>query len=258
MGLIEAYQQEVKRKKAIRDFDAKLKNHILDVPPIENAKTIDLVGKGFNVFDMTMSGIEIADAVHDALTLTRSMRLVEDVSKEGQVLSTAIRGSERFMFALEALGPLVSYISFWLDLAGAWAEAKARILTDNAMYGMSTGIVLGANNMDSSFVGHNFWMWADPSYPMYVEAQRAAKNMYNIALVAGYGQGKSLSVNQRKRLFRFLGSYLSDGQRSFYFSPNAQTGEESSWDTWSAASKKDYLLLLGAIFRRELLTDGDD
>jgi hypothetical protein len=257
MGLIEAYQQEVRRKKVLRDFDAKLKNHILNIPPIEDAKTLDLVGKGFNVFDMTMSGIEIADAIHDALTLTRSMRLVEDVSKEAQVVSTAVRGAERFMFALEALGPLMSYLSFWIDLAGAWAEAKARILTDNAMYGMSTGVVLGANNMNPSYVGHNFWMWADPFYPAYPEAQRAAKNIYNVALVAGYGQGKSLSVNQRKRLFRCLGSYLSDGQRSFYFSPNAQTGEESSWDTWSATSRKDYLLALGAIFRRELLAEGD-
>jgi hypothetical protein len=261
MGLMQVQQQiqqEIKRKKALREFEAKLKNHILNAPPIEAAKTIELVGKGFNVFDMTKSGIEFADALHDALTLTRSMRLVEDVSKESQIVSTAIRGSERFMFALEALGPLVTYISFWLDLAGAWAKAKANILTDNAMYGMSTGVVLGANDMDPSYVGHNFWMTSDPDYPMYREAQKAAKNIYNIALIAGYAQGKSLTVNQRKRLFRFLGAYLTSGQSAFYFSKNAQTGEESSWETWSAASRRNYLLDLGAIFRRELLTDDDD
>jgi hypothetical protein len=157
------------------------------------------------------------------------------------------------MFALEALGPIAAYVSFWLDLAGAWAEAKARVFKDNAMRGFSAGVVLGANGAPPTYVGFNFWQKANGSYPAYRELDVPSKNIHNGALVAGYAQGKSLSNNQRRRLFRFLNGKLSDGQKHFYFEANPVTGQESNWNNWSLQTKKGYYTDLAAVFRRELL-----
>ncbi len=253
VNILEEYKKELKRRKDARNFKAQLKNVLLDVEPIETAETLELISHGFNVWDMTMSSIETIEAIHDAITLTQSMRLVEDVSKDVQITSVAVRGMEKFMFALEALGPIVSYIGFWIDLAGAWAAAKAQILTDHAMRGMSTGVVLGANGAGPSYVGSHFWQRAPLSYPMYREAEKPAMNLHNIALSAGYAQGKSLTKNQCRRLFRFLTKRMSAGDRHFYFDANPVTGQESNWENWTPRTKIDFYIALGAVFRKELL-----
>ena len=166
MTFLQEAKKEAERRRLAEIENADLKKFIKDTPPLDDAisasETLDIVGKSFNVFDMVMNEIAIADTIHDAITLTRSMRIISDLPKEAQVVnlaSTSIRAG-RFMFALEALGPIMAYVSFWLDLAGAWAEAKARVFKDNAMRGFSTGVVLGANGANPTFVGYNFWQQA--------------------------------------------------------------------------------------------------
>jgi len=162
MTFLEQARKEAERRRLAAIAAADLKKYIKDTPPLEGAidtaQTMDLVGKGFNVFDMMMNGIQTAERIHEAVTLTRSMRMMTDLPKEAQVVNLASRSitAGRFMFALEALGPIAAYVSFWLDLAGAWAEAKARVFKDNAMRGCSAGVVLGANGAPPSYVGFNF------------------------------------------------------------------------------------------------------
>ena len=88
---------------------------------------------------------------------------------------------------------------------------------------------------------------------MYRELDVPSKNIHNGALVAGYAQGKSLSNNQRRRLFRFLNAKLTDGQKRFYFEANPVTGQESNWNNSSLQTKKGYYTDLAAVLRRELL-----
>lgn len=241
MGLFEDVEQEAGRQQGAANFSAQLKDHVLNLPPAAAADVVDLLDKNFSVFDMTMNGIQIAAAIPDALTLTRSMRLVADVSRDIQAAGTAMKGAGRFTLALEALEPLATYVCFWIDPPGPWAEDKARILKDNAARGMSAGVALGANDAGPSYVAGHFWQHAKGSYPAYREMEAAAKNMHNIALVAGYGQGKSLTKTQKGRFFTYLHGKMSEGDRSYYFSVDLRE--------WGPTMKRYYYILCAALFR---------
>jgi len=246
MGFMQEVTQEADRQQRATLFNAQLKNQILGTPGGTTGEVMDLAGKSFNVFDMMMSGIQIAQAIHDALALTQAMRLVEDVGKDAQAISTAIRGADRFMYALEPLGPLATYVSFWIELAGAWAEAKGRILKDNAARGMSAGAVLGANDADPSYVASEFWQQVKGRYPAYRELEVAARNLHNAGLVAGYAQGKALSLTQKKRFFHYLHGKMSEGDRSYYF--------DVDFTDWGPRMRKGYYLVCGALFRKDHLS----
>ena len=241
MGLLEDVKEESGQQHYATTFSAQLRDHILNVPPVATADVVDLLDKTFNVFDMTMNGIQLAATVEDALTLTQSMRLVADVSQDTQAASTAMKGAGRFTLGLAALEPLATYVCYWIDPAGPWAEAKARILKDNAARGMSVGVMLGAHEARPSYVASHFWQIAKVSYPAYREMEAAAKNMHNTALVAGYAQGKSLTRTQKGRLFTYLHGKMSEGDRSYYFSVNR--------NEWGPTMKKYYYILCAALFR---------
>jgi hypothetical protein len=241
MGLFRSATQEADRQQPAVSSSAQLKNHILDLPPVTTADVTDLDGKSFNVFDMTMNGIQIATTVRDALVLTQSMRLIDEVTKDAQAVRIGTRSAERFMSPLEALGPLATYTSFWIDLAAAWADAKARILKDNAARGISVGVMLGANDAAPPYVVSHFWQQAKASYPADREVEVAAKNMHNTALVAGYGQGKSLTKTQKGRLFAYLHGQMSEEERSYYFGVNPED--------WGPSRRKYYYILCAALFR---------
>lgn len=239
--IFEDVKQEADRQQRAVNFSAQLKDHILNIPPVATADVVDLVDKSFDVFDMTMNGIQIAAAIPDALTLTQSMRLVAEVSQDDQAARTAINGTGRFTFALEAIEPLATYVCFWIDPPGPWAEDKAKILKDNAARGMSAGVTLGANDAGPSYVASHFWQHAKGSYPAYREMEVAAKNMHNIALVAGYGQGKGLTKTQKGRLLAYLHGKMSEGDRAYYFSVNHSE--------WGPTMKRYYHILCAALFR---------
>jgi hypothetical protein len=242
MGLFEDVAQEAGRYRDAANFSAQLKDHVLNVPPVATADVVDLLDKTFSVFDMTMNGIQIAATIADALTLTQSMRLVADASLDTQAASTAIKGAGRFSLAPpDALEPLATYVCFWIDPPGPWAEDKVKILKDNAARGMSAGVTLGANDAGPAYVASHFWQHAKGSYPAYREMEAAAKNMHNIALVAGYGQGKSLTKTQKGRLLAYLHGKMSEGDRAYYFSVNHSE--------WGATMKRYYYILCAALFR---------
>jgi hypothetical protein len=245
MGFMQEVGQEADRQQRAAIFNAQLKNQMLNASGGAAGEVRDLAGKTFDVFDMTMSGIQVAQAIHDALALTQAMRLVEDVGKDAQAISTAIRGADRFMYALEPLGPLATYVSFWIELAGAWAEAKGRILKDNAARGMSVGVVLGANDETPPYVASNFWQQTKARYPAYREVELAARNLHNAGLVAGYAQGKALSLTQRKRFIHCLHGKMTEGDRSYYFDVDSKD--------WGSRMRKGYYLVCAALFRKDHL-----
>jgi len=254
MGLFDAAKQELERKHRQAVLDAQLKFHYPDAPFYESAERdahrLEIAGYVASGFDMVMNGFQTAERVHDTIELIRSTKLMAEVAEETEAVSTAVKGAERFMFALEALGPLVSYVGFWMDLAGAWAEAKARILKDNLLRGLSYGVVLGANDAGASYVRNNFWQWGKLSYPAYREVEEAAKNLHNIALCSGYGQAKALTKNQKGRVFADILRRMSDATRSFYF----PSGDMGDWKDWGLSLKKSYYGECAAIFRREHLS----
>jgi len=98
-----------------------LKTRIPNIPSVAISDAVDLVGKSFNAFDMTMNETQVATAIREALTSIQSMRSVADASQNRPAVGTDNRGADvsqdrqavgvdtmvvgHFMFAREALGP---------------------------------------------------------------------------------------------------------------------------------------------------------
>jgi hypothetical protein len=66
---------------------------------------------------------------------------------------------------------------------------------------------------------------------MYREAELAARNFYNISLLAGYAEGKSLSLNQKGNLFKAIHHRFGEGSRLYY---------SGNFKEWEPARKVDY------------------
>jgi hypothetical protein len=261
MDIVEyAKQQALLRRQA-----ASLKNLILDQEPLNTASAAAnryvVIGKALDVYGMVLNGIDVITTVHEGMALAQSFHIAQECEaglmtlKESAAFAnlmeqanmgklTSFMGAGRAMFAANVVGVLAAYVGVWMAIGGAWAAAKANILTDNAMAGASRGAVLGANDAGPHYAGRNFWMWAKPSYPMFREAEAAARNMHNVALVAGYAQGKALSLTQKGNLFRFIHAKMSPASQDYY---------SGSWSDWGPRLKTDYYIECGAIFRRELL-----
>jgi hypothetical protein len=238
---------------------ARLKDYVLDKEPakaaISDASRLVITGKALDIYGMVLTGIDFITTVSDALTIARTMHLLHETEMGLMSLqqasnianlanTTSMMGAGRVLFAANIVGVLATYVGVWVSLGAGYAAAKADILTDHAMSGASRGAVLGANDAGPSYVEDNLWLVAKPQYPAFREAEGAARNMHNIALVAGYAQGKSLTRNQKGNLYRFLHSKMSAGSRSFY---------SGSWSDWGSRMKKDYYYEIAGVFRRELL-----
>ena len=247
-----------KREAEQRRFRQRLRNVIPNTDPM-NANAYTLAGKAIDVYGMVLNGIDIVTASNDAMTVLRTTHLLHEsemglttLKESGRIaqlantmeVTNSVMSIERFLFAANVVGVLATYVGVWLSIAGAWAAAKADILTDNAKSGASRGAVLGANDAGPHYLTQNFWMQSEPSYPGFREAEKAAKNIYNISLAAGYAEGKSLTRNQKGNLFGFLHGKMTVADRGYY---------SGDWQNWAAHTKKDYYILCGALFRREVL-----
>src|SRR5580704_13504923 len=111
--------------------------------------------------------------------------------------------------------------------------------------GASRGVVLGGNDCGPHYVSQ-FWMFSNPRYPAYREVEPTARNMYNIGLVAGYGEGKSLTRNQKGNLFRYIHGNMTNATRGMY---------SGNFKDWTLKKKQDYYIDCGAIFRANVLAD---
>jgi hypothetical protein len=257
MDVLEQAKQElVRRRRAVR-----LKTVVPDVESLTGANRFDSIGKTLDVYGMVLNGIDIVQTINDAITVMRSMDLLHESeigltslaesARVTQLASTmeatdSVMSAGRYLFAANALGVLTTYVGVWMSLAGAWAQAKADILTDNAKSGASLGAVLGANDAGPHYIAsQNFWMRSRPSYPAYREAENAAKNIHNIAFVAGYAEGKSLKPNQKGNLFKFLHARMTIVDQAYYTS--------GPWNEWSAGKRRDYYFQCAANFRNGVL-----
>jgi hypothetical protein len=240
---------------------SKLKDVISDLPAYADAVgTSDqmiLIGRALDVYGFIMTGLDIAATVKDAMNVARVIHLLHDselgamsLQQSGRLAqlatsgSTSVMAASRYLFAANVLGVLATYVGVWISLGSGYAQAKVEIFTEQAMSGVSQGVMLGANNALAPYVGQNFQMTVKPMYPMYREIEGAAMNMHNIALLAGYAHGRSLSQNQKLNLGRYIHGRMTEGQRNYF---------AGGWSTYGPRTKKDYYIDTGAIFRRELL-----
>jgi hypothetical protein len=264
MSLLKEYDdvvQEVKAKEIARRRALALRNLIPDVDSaVATSMRMDILGKGLDVYGFILNGIEAAQRVQETIAVVRSTRLLSEsesalaalketaeVAKVSEAVEAgeSIMEAERFLFAANVLGVLTTYVGVWMSIAGAWAAAKADILTDNSASGASRGVVLGGNDCGPHYVSQ-FWMFSNPSYPAYREVERTARNMYNIGLVAGYGAGKSLTRNQKGNLFRYIHGNMTNATRGLY---------SGNFKDWTLKKKQDYYIDCGAIFRANVLAD---
>jgi hypothetical protein len=275
----EVLEKEVKARETARRHALSLKNLIPEVKVAAySAMMMDLFCKGQDVYDMVLNGIEMAQRVPEALSMIRGSDFVRNLLQDkafdmGKDLvrfkhfdselgpaslkesaritefsntlkvGDSIMQAERFLFAAQMFGVLTTYIDVWMNIAGAWAAAKANILEDNSASGVSRGVVLGANDCGPHYAAQ-FWMFSTPSYPAYHEVEATARNVYNIGLVAGYGTGKGLSPNQKGNLFCYLHANMSKASQKIY---------SGSFADWTPQKKKSYYIDCSAIFRARCL-----
>ena len=110
--------------------------------------------------------------------------------------------------ALELLGPLAAWVQVWIGLGGPYLEARQYIADTEARSGVSRGIVTGASGVSGEMVRERLGRNFQPKNPWDEGATALAKNSYNFALIAGFVEGRRLSVEQRKVFWRGLGSKM--------------------------------------------------
>ena len=151
MSLLKEYDdvvQEVKAKEIARRPALALRNLIPDVDSaVATSMRMDILGKGLDVYGFILNGIEAAQRVQETIAVIRSTRLLSEsesalaalketaeVAKVSEAVEAgeSIMEAERFLFAANVLGVLTTYVGVWMSIAGAWAAAKADILTDNS------------------------------------------------------------------------------------------------------------------------------
>lgn len=213
---------------------------IPDVPYEDAADAMQNLNYVTDAVGMVNDGISIVTTVAEVAKMAQTVNIAYDVSEHAGVVGLASNAGKAAL-AVGVFGIFAQYIGFWLSLAGAHAAAKAAISRDNLLRGLSRGVVLGADGRSSAYVTRNFWQHGVLHYPFYPELNKAARNLHNIGLISGYGQGKLLKGDQQGNFFKDLRSRMTSGDRVYY------SGEPAKWRqaTWT-----DYYILCAALFRK--------
>lgn len=217
---------------------------IPDVPMEGTSDNITNIKYVMDSYDMLNNGIEALKHLHEAGTMLRTTRLAETVAEHTQVVGGFARGITKLAAAVEVGNILLTYVGMWLDLAGAHAAAMAAITKDSILRGLSHGVVLGADDKSTTYVAHNFWQNGKQHFPFYPHLDAGARNLHNIALVSGYGQGKRLSKTQKGRLYADLLGNMGPGSKNLYF------GGPGGFGNLGHQTRRDYYIECAALFRK--------
>ena len=185
------------------------------------ANSIDL---GCKVYDV-ISGLK--DIVEGAAMVGRSF----SAAKVGFDAARGAAGAGGFALqgtigalAIDLLGPLGAWVQVWIGLGGPYIEAKQYIADTEGRSGVSRGIVTGASGVSGQMVRERLGRDFQPKNPWDESNTALAKNSYNFALIAGFVEGRRLSIEQRKVFWRALGSKMKN--ISTYSDPARWTRDE--------------------------------
>ena len=145
---------------------------------------------------------------------------------------------------LEIVGPIAGMAAVYVALGNAHADAINSNISHQMYSGFSRGVVLGADHRSVDYLKEHWVKWSPVSNPVYPEYGKKFQQAYNMALMAGYAQGKALTDEERKAFFKDLIARLPEN-------PTVTYGENSN--EWSDRSWRDNYKETAADFRRDHL-----
>jgi hypothetical protein len=179
----------------------------------------------YTVIDISL---KVWDVLNGLLEIVGAVKLAAGASSAATISAEAIAASEMAaqaaatvgvstkvttaLTAAEAItlaGPLVAYIGLWVGLGAPYMEAKQKIAENAARSGVAHGVLIGAYGwrperardfaMSQSMAVNNNWV---PG------AQNVANNSYRMAFLAGYKQGREMSLSQRRVFWKVFARSL--------------------------------------------------
>ena len=156
----------------------------------------------------------------------------------------SVHSTSLALLGIEVAGPIAGMAAVYVALGNAHADAINSVIKDQIHSGFSRGVVLGADRRPESFVKYHFVKHSRVPHTVYPEYGAKFQNAYNLALAAGYAQGKQLTKPES-------GAFFSDLFKRMSVHPSITYGEDSK--EWSERSWLDYYIECAALFRRDHL-----
>lgn len=176
----------------------------------EPGKPADAIDLGCKVWDV-MSGLK--DVVEGVALIARAgpaAKMSFDAARgAASAGGFALEGGVG-MLALELLGPLSAWVQMWIGLGGPYLDARKYIAEKEARSGVSLGIVTAAAGESGTLVRERLGRVFQPKNNWDENNTALAKNSYNYALIAGYVEGRRLTMPQQKVFWRGLGSKMTN------------------------------------------------
>jgi len=156
----------------------------------------------------------------------------------------SVHSTSLALLGIEVAGPIAGMAAVYVALGNAHADAINSVIKDQIHSGFSRGVVLGADRRPESFVKYHFVKHSRVPHTVYPEYGAKFQNAYNLALAAGYAQGKKLTKPE-------MGAFFSDLFSRMSVHPSVTYGEDSK--QWSERTWIDYYIECAALFRRDHL-----
>ena len=156
-------------------------------------------------------------------------------------------------FALLSVGvvvaPFAAEAAVLAAIGGAHVDAMAIRAKSHMRDGYAIGVVLGANGAKPNYVKahymqhHTVGIPVRDTRPDYARGKRTSSeklNVFNLALAAGYADGRSLNLPQVHQLFNILHSKI----------PGDVIPRKGEWKTWNDIQKRKYYNELSFAFKK--------
>lgn len=171
------------------------------------------------------------------------LEIVEGI-EVGLTIAKQIHAIGALALPLEVVGPIAGMAAVYIALGNAHADAINSNISHQMYSGFSRGVVLGADHRSVPYLKEHWVKWSPVPNAVYPEYGRKFQQAYNMALMAGYAQGKALTDEERTAFFKDLIARLPEN-------PTITYGENSK--EWSDRSWRDYYTEAAAVFRRDHL-----
>ncbi len=141
--------------------------------------------------------------------------------------------------ALTVAGPAVALIGLGIILGIGGLEAMEQIKYDEALWGLSYGVVLGAGGAPKAFLKMHHFLEHPRHSITDPEQEKNFDLAYKRGFVGGYVFGKKLNSAQRVSLFKKIRAALRTPAPNF--------------EKWTAGEAEKYYREMGVAFRRYIL-----
>lgn len=114
---------------------------------------------------------------------------------------------------LIVLGPLVGVAAVGVMLGSPHNDALKYHYKENFFNGFSIGFVMAADGASPGFIKNRHWKNYPVLVPFYKEKGKTFQQIHNIGLKLGIKQGQKLNSVDKKKLFGYLASKLTNDEK---------------------------------------------